>query len=357
MRIKYSIIILIMFLGGCYSKEYEQTMPTNTFYENEDIEEYSKDSETIMTDEENVQIDAEESKRYDNGIFFDMELYNDRAVPVYFLKEENGELVKQFTWFDSGCAFEIIYPNTSTSFLKSADHIELFKTNDNSEAHILGWFEYRIVIDGYVYYLDGAGLMRTNLDGSERELLEVVNRQDIRYKDGYIYYPYGESGERTSSIYRIKLDGIEKEKVSSVEGIDYCLTAKGALHLVENSKNMSIIYEEFGEDKVAKKLGEFANEQYHIYQVIGMIDNTIYLSVTYARTIIETGKVEIYAYKDDELELIHISSKVSDIRSYKPFIHEDCIYYITADGLFEFNPEDKNSILVAKSMFAFSKIK
>lgn len=185
-------------------------MVSNQYVEQETVNEHAANTENIGFDEQNVIIDPSEIMRYENGIYFDPERYAESYNPFYLKKEEEGEIVNEFIWFDDGCAFEVINPDVSKYLLKSADHIELFKTEATGEENILGWFDYRFVIDGYVYFLVEGNLARTTLNGSEKEWLEYTSCKYITYEDGYIYYLHRKQSQLLTNLYRMKLDGTER---------------------------------------------------------------------------------------------------------------------------------------------------
>lgn len=355
MRVRYFIIaiVIVLFLCGCGSNDVSDPLITSAPHKQEIIDENGEDVENTETDIESIFTDF---KRHENGIYFDSERYAENKIPFYFEKEDNGEPVREYIWFESGTAHKIIQTDNKINFLAGANHIELFEDSKTGEYEILCWLEYRLVIDGYVFYIDSGNLGIETLNKNDVTWLDFACK-NLQYKDGYIYYLRRESKDVVNNLYRIKPDGTEKEQVSSVDSLDYCLTENGVLHLVNSYGAISIRYQDFSEGTQISELGKFHNKDYHIYQVTGVIDDVIYISVTYSETILDTSEVEIYAFKDIKLELVHTSNAICDIEGSKPFVYRDYIYYKTAEGLFEFDPSDGSCVKIAEIMFAFGQIK
>lgn len=280
----------------------------STAYEYSYISKEGEITGMYTIDEENVikyySLDKLElcgNKRFDNGLY-----YNSQGSPMFYtLQETNNGIKRRDIIFNGGAIFKVINDGINVGLLKSSDHIEQLESSYDNKEIIVGWFDYRLVIDAHIYFLYEGNLMRTTINGNEETVLDIASCKKINTKGEYLYYIHRDLGTKEYMLYRIKLDGTVKEKVSNQVCFDYFLAPNGIIYLYENNNIIYIIYEEFAQKGVTVELGEFEKELHYYYQLTGEIEDVLYLSVINAPSIDDAGKVEIYSYTNGGLELIH----------------------------------------------------
>lgn len=224
------------------------------------------------------------------------------------------------------------------------------KTNGKKTEKVAeGYMYYLNIIDNNIYCLEydeddyQNNLVKIQTNGKNKEILaRDIDEAQVTAVDKWVYY------YKNDNLYRVKLDGTDREKVSDKEIAYYQIDGDWIYYIYENDDSQYIARMKLDGDD-SERIAKIDNsESYEEYKTLYVKDGKIYYIIA---DINDDYEIEYYLYKMNKKgEKIEKICKLDDnIETVN--MQEDAIYYIVAEDYddykiksIKYNGTDKTTI-------------
>jgi len=178
-----------------------------------------------------------------------------------------------------------------------------------------------IVIDNWIYYFDEAKFCRTKTNGKDKQVISEKSIENYEIKEDWIYYSYKNDGEYI--IAKVKTNGEDNTKINEDAGVNFFIKGKYIYYIYENynkenNQYTNELYKMKLNGKNKEKVADLDKEMY--IASINYSDNEIYYFKRYEET-----KLAIYKKNLKSGE----ETKVVDLNGHATYINiiDNWIYY------------------------------
>lgn len=201
-----------------------------------------------------------------------------------------------------------------------------------TEKVVEGYMYYLNIVDNYIYCLEHDedskqnNLIKVRTNGKHKEILaRDIDDAQVLANEKWVYY------HKNDNLYRVKLNGTDREKVSSKKISYFHIDGNWIYYIYENNEGNDYIarMELDGDD--AQRIAK-ADVEEHYQQLFVKGNKVYYITAKYNEEDFET---EFYLYKMNKKgekvnKICNLGTDIIDIN-----MHEDRIYYIIQEDVDE----------------------